>query len=142
MHTKAQIHCRPPGHDGPRNFFGLELGQAHRRLGSEVTIVEAARLIGAEDPDAVEVVRAALAARIGQVNAHILRLDVLGKRVADLADLDSREFDFGTAPATGGPEEESGQPVQAPDITRLIDDLEGRLEQRTSQLSAIERPLD
>ena len=70
-----------------------------------------------------------------------MRLDALGKRVAELADLDSREFDFGTAPATGGPEESPGQPVQAPDITRLIDDLEGRLEQRTSQLGALERVL-
>lgn len=39
---------------------GLELGQAHRRLGCDVTIVEAARLLGAEDSEAVEVVRAAL----------------------------------------------------------------------------------
>ncbi|MEQ1931987.1 MAG: FAD-dependent oxidoreductase [Parvularculaceae bacterium] len=39
---------------------GIELGQAHRRLGCEVTIVEAARLLGAEDEEAVEVLRAAL----------------------------------------------------------------------------------
>ena len=79
-----------------------------------------------------------LAARIGQVNAHVVRLDALGKRVAELADLDSREFDFGTAPATGGPEVAAGEPVQAPDITRLIDDLEARLDQRDSQLDALE----
>jgi pyruvate/2-oxoglutarate dehydrogenase complex dihydrolipoamide dehydrogenase (E3) component len=41
---------------------GLELGQAHRRLGAEVTIVEAARLLGAEDEEAVAVLRAALLA--------------------------------------------------------------------------------
>ena len=79
-----------------------------------------------------------LAARIGQVNAHVVRLDALGKRVAELADLDSREFDFGTVPATGGPEVAVGEPVQAPDITRLIDDLEARLDQRDSQLDALE----
>jgi murein DD-endopeptidase MepM/ murein hydrolase activator NlpD len=57
---------------------------------------------------------------------------------SELADLDSREFDFGTAPAMGGPEESPGEPAQAPDITRLIDDLESRLDQRDSQLGALE----
>ena len=126
-------------------FAGISLGQRVQSLGGNpVSRARAALLQKTEMADLRQQLQErvdALAARIGQVNAHILRLDVLGKRVADLADLDSREFDFGTAPATGGPEEESGQPVQAPDITRLIDDLEGRLEQRTSQLGAIERVL-
>ena len=126
-------------------FAGISLGQRVQSLGGNpVSRARAALLQKTEMTDLRQQLQErvdALAARIGQVNAHILRLDVLGKRVADLADLDSREFDFGTAPATGGPEEESGQPVQAPDITRLIDDLEGRLEQRTSQLGAIERVL-
>jgi murein DD-endopeptidase MepM/ murein hydrolase activator NlpD len=82
-----------------------------------------------------------LAARIGQVNAHVVRLDALGKRVAELADLDSREFDFGAAPSVGGPEEEAGESAQAPDIARLIDDLESRLVRRDSQMGAIERVL-
>ena len=126
-------------------FAGISLGPRDQSLGGNpVSRARAALLQKTEMADLRQQLQErvdALAARIGQVNAHILRLDVLGKRVADLADLDSREFDFGTAPATGGPEEESGQPVQAPDITRLIDDLEGRLEQRTSQLGAIERVL-
>lgn len=78
-----------------------------------------------------------LAARIGQVNAHVVRLDALGKRVAELADLDSREFDFSIAPSSGGPETE-GVAAQAPEISRLIDDVEGRLAQRGSQLDALE----
>ncbi|NBU25791.1 MAG: M23 family metallopeptidase [Gammaproteobacteria bacterium] len=81
-----------------------------------------------------------LAARIGQVNAHVVRLDALGKRVAELADLDSREFDFGIAPSSGGPESE-GIAAQAPDISRLIDDVESRLARRDSQMSALEAVL-
>lgn len=42
--------------------IGCELGQAHRRLGSEVAILEAARLCGREDPELVEVLRARLRA--------------------------------------------------------------------------------
>lgn len=40
---------------------GVELAQAHRRLGCEVTLVEAATLLPREDPDAVAVVHEALA---------------------------------------------------------------------------------
>lgn len=40
--------------------IGVELGQAYRRLGAEVTIVEAARILGKEDPQAVEILRDAL----------------------------------------------------------------------------------
>ncbi|MDH3433060.1 MAG: hypothetical protein OEM60_04350, partial [Gammaproteobacteria bacterium] len=47
----------------------------------------------------------ALAIRIAQMNARIIRLDALGRRLTDMADLDDGEFDFDTDPALGGPEE-------------------------------------
>ncbi len=51
-----------PGHlvvlgGGP---IGLEMAQAHRRLGPAVTVVEAARALGREDPEAAAVVLEAL----------------------------------------------------------------------------------
>ena len=39
---------------------GVELAQAHRRLGARVTVVEMARLLGAADPELAEAVRVAL----------------------------------------------------------------------------------
>lgn len=42
--------------------IGVELAQAHRRLGSKVTIVEAGAILGRDDPEAVDVVRRRLAA--------------------------------------------------------------------------------
>ena len=42
--------------------IGVELGQAFRRLGSEVVIVEAADILGREDPEAARVVLAQLRA--------------------------------------------------------------------------------
>jgi pyruvate/2-oxoglutarate dehydrogenase complex dihydrolipoamide dehydrogenase (E3) component len=40
--------------------IGVELAQAHRRLGAEVTVIEAARVLGREDPELAEVVITAL----------------------------------------------------------------------------------
>jgi murein DD-endopeptidase MepM/ murein hydrolase activator NlpD len=79
----------------------------------------------------------ALSARVGQVNAHVVRLDALGRRLAELADIDSREFDFDSAPSTGGPESE-GVSSEVPDLTRMIDELEDRISLRDAQLGALE----
>ncbi|NIR61665.1 MAG: hypothetical protein GWO02_20335, partial [Gammaproteobacteria bacterium] len=47
----------------------------------------------------------ALALRLGQMNAHVVRLDALGGRLTKMADLEDGEFDFDAAPPLGGPEE-------------------------------------
>ena len=44
----------------------------------------------------------ALAMRVGQMNANVIRLDALGKRLTRMANLDDGEFDFGQPPAFGG----------------------------------------
>ena len=80
-----------------------------------------------------------MSARIGQLNAHVVRLDVLGKRLAEMADVDSHEFDFSAAPSAGGPESEAGIPTQAADLTSLLDDFESRLAQRDAQLGVLEQ---
>ena len=57
----------------------------------------------------------ALAKRVGQMNAHVIRLDALGRRLTQMADIDEREFDFGNPPAQGGPEADSqGEAAQSP----------------------------
>lgn len=80
-----------------------------------------------------------LSARLGQLNAHVVRLDALGKRLAEMADVNSHEFDFSAAPSTGGPESESGVPVRAADLADLLDDFESRLAQRDAQLGVLEQ---
>ncbi len=79
----------------------------------------------------------ALAARMGQVNAHVIRLDALGKRLAQMANIDDREFDFDAAPSTGGPESD-GVAAQVPDLTRMLANLESRVARRDAQLSVLE----
>ncbi|HVO45076.1 MAG TPA: M23 family metallopeptidase [Steroidobacteraceae bacterium] len=80
----------------------------------------------------------AMAMRMGEVNAHVIRLDALGKRLTEMADIDSHEFDFDSAPPSGGPEALSGISAQIPDLSSKLQELEQRVALRDSQLSALE----
>jgi murein DD-endopeptidase MepM/ murein hydrolase activator NlpD len=81
----------------------------------------------------------ALAMRVGQMNANVIRLDALGKRLTRMANLDDGEFDFGHPPAIGGAESGAdGQPAQIPNLTAMVDDLQGQLSSREQQLGVLE----
>ena len=82
----------------------------------------------------------ALAARIGTLNAHLIRLDALGRRVTDLAGLDRGEFNFDDPPPAGGPDgdEFAGGSAQVPDLTAALDTLEAQLVDRQRQLTVLE----
>src|SRR4029077_2058422 len=62
----------------------------------------------------------AMAMRLGEMNAHVIRLDALGKRLTEMADIDSREFNFDRDPPAGGPEEGEGVSAQIPDLTAQL----------------------
>jgi murein DD-endopeptidase MepM/ murein hydrolase activator NlpD len=69
----------------------------------------------------------------------MIRLDALGKRLTEMANIDSHEFDFDSTPPTGGPEADGeGVTAQIPDITAKLNDLEQKVALRGSQLSALE----
>jgi murein DD-endopeptidase MepM/ murein hydrolase activator NlpD len=81
----------------------------------------------------------AMSIRVGELNAHVIRLEALGKRLTQMAKINSRELNFDVAPAVGGPEEAgAGMRAEIPDLTRMIDDLERKLQQRDPQLLALE----
>ena len=80
----------------------------------------------------------AMAMRLGEVNAHVVRLDALGKRLTEMADIDSREFNFDGDPPRGGPESDGGVSAQVPDLTNMLSQLEKRVDLRDSQLTALE----
>lgn len=80
----------------------------------------------------------AMAMRIGEVNAHVIRLDALGKRLTEMADIDSREFNFDRDPPSGGPSEGEGVSAQIPDLSAQLSQLEQRADLRESQLAALE----
>jgi murein DD-endopeptidase MepM/ murein hydrolase activator NlpD len=85
----------------------------------------------------------ALAIRMAQMNARIIRLDALGRRLTDMADLEDGEFDFNTAPALGGPEEPvaSGSNVVIPELVESMAALDDQLDNREAQLGVLESVL-
>jgi murein DD-endopeptidase MepM/ murein hydrolase activator NlpD len=85
----------------------------------------------------------ALAIRIAQMNARIIRLDALGRRLTDMADLEDGEFDFNSVPALGGPEEPvaTGSNVAIPEIVESMQSLDDQLNNREAQLGVLESVL-
>jgi len=81
----------------------------------------------------------ALAMRVGQMNANVIRVNALGKRLTRMANLNDGEFDFGNPPALGGSEAGAdGQPAQIPNLTAMVDDLQTQLSSREQQLGVLE----
>ena len=120
--------------------------------GSGVSLEEARTMTAQLDAEraAIETIRQqtedtldALAIRIGQMNARVIRLDALGRRLTDMADIDGDEFDFDTAPAMGGPEEPAIADGSAavPEVLTAMAELGYQLDSREAQLSVLERVL-
>ena len=86
----------------------------------------------------------ALAMRLGQLKSHVIRLDALGKRLIDMANLDKGEFDFDNPPAQGGPQQvdgEAGKLMEVPDFVHSMKDLSQQIEHRSLQLNVLESML-
>ncbi|GAB3092997.1 M23 family metallopeptidase [Pseudomaricurvus hydrocarbonicus] len=82
---------------------------------------------------------AALALRMAELQARLLRLDAVGERVTTVAKLDKGEFDFSMPPALGGPETvELGDAYQPPEFLQVMDQLTDQIENREQQLDTLE----
>ena len=82
----------------------------------------------------------ALALRLGQMNAHVVRLDALGARLTQMAGLKDGEFDFTSVPSLGGPEEPLGDNefMQISGVINALDVLDDQLTDRGRQLTVLE----
>jgi murein DD-endopeptidase MepM/ murein hydrolase activator NlpD len=78
----------------------------------------------------------ALTRRLGQLQAHVTRLNAVGERMTRMAELDTGEFDFDNPPPLGGPEDRSaGAPAPA------IDEFHTALDRFSRELGARERQM-
>jgi murein DD-endopeptidase MepM/ murein hydrolase activator NlpD len=84
----------------------------------------------------------ALALRMGELNANVIRLNALGSRLTGIADLDKGEFDFHNPPAIGGPVDQldySTDPAgQLPELLANAAAMESTLDDQEQQLFALE----
>jgi len=127
--------------------FGLYLGRGdHQRFALSDTL----RLGGvltqqkaqiAELKQQLQLRIDAMAMRLGEVNAHVIRLDALGKRLTEMADISSREFNFDHEPPRGGAAEGEGLSAQIPDLSRMLSELEQKVDLRQSQLAALQNAI-
>ena len=80
----------------------------------------------------------ALASRIGLLQAHVMRLDALGRKLVHMASIDKSEFDFDSTPALGGPETETNMGLEPSEVSQAIDQLSEELGKRENQLEVLE----
>jgi len=81
----------------------------------------------------------ALSLQLGRMQAESMRSNALGLRLAEMAGLDKREFDFSIEPAVGGTNSElPGNHLSQTDIKTVIDRVSANLSQESIELSLLE----
>ncbi|MCX4028322.1 M23 family metallopeptidase [Endozoicomonas sp. SM1973] len=80
----------------------------------------------------------ALALRVSELQSRLVRLDALGERLTQIADLDNGEFDFSEPPGLGGPESNDiDETFKPPQFIDLIDQLIKQIDNREAQLELL-----
>lgn len=81
----------------------------------------------------------AMAIRLGQVQAQLLRLDTLGERLAKIAGFKPQELMFDQAPGRGGaPSSIPSQDISFGDFTKQLDLLTRQVDDRGDKLGVLE----
>jgi len=81
----------------------------------------------------------AIAIQLGDMKAHVIRLDALGQRLTSMAGIKSSEFNFGHDPPQGGPEMDiPGSRPDIADISTMLKSLQSQIDLSGSRLSALE----
>jgi murein DD-endopeptidase MepM/ murein hydrolase activator NlpD len=81
----------------------------------------------------------AMAKRLGEMQAQLLRLDNLGERLAKLAGFKAQEFQFSETPGRGGPVSSvPSHDFSLNDLSNQADLLKRRVDDRGDKLSALE----
>jgi murein DD-endopeptidase MepM/ murein hydrolase activator NlpD len=81
----------------------------------------------------------ALAMRIGTIDANVIRLNALGKQLTQMANINSREFDFDHDPPQGGSDSDGvGRGAQVADVSAMIDSLSQQIDSRSAQFASLE----
>ena len=81
---------------------------------------------------------AAVGRQLAQMHARLLRMEAIGAHLTDAADLHQDEFDFGRAPAQGGPVDKSQVSLGWHELGFEIDTLSAQLKRRETELDILD----
>lgn len=85
---------------------------------------------------------AAMAVKLGEMQAQLMRLDALGERVQGLAGVKPQEFNFRELPPRGGPvPSSSDEPLSMNEFREVLDALARDVEYRADYMNAVESTL-
>lgn len=86
---------------------------------------------------------AAMAVRLGEMQAQLMRLDALGERVQGLAGVKPQEFNFKELPGRGGAEPSSmtGRHLTMQEFQQLLDATARNVEHRADYMNVVETTL-
>lgn len=86
---------------------------------------------------------AAMAMKLGEMQAQLMRLDALGERVQGLAGVKPQEFNFKELPGRGGaePSSISEQPMSMSEFQRALDAMAQDVEHRADYMNVVETAL-
>jgi murein DD-endopeptidase MepM/ murein hydrolase activator NlpD len=80
----------------------------------------------------------ALAAKVGELQARILRLDAFGERLAKAAGIKREEFRFDEKPGQGGPVVPLGPELTVPEFQRMLDEMSRVVDDRSEKLGVLD----
>jgi len=106
-----------------------EVSHYERELARQAAAIEAAKREAATHLNA-------LARRLGQLQAQVLRLNALGGRLTQMAGLDEREFSFESDVAQGGPEAPAA--AAGSEVTSALERLGAEVQAAEARLKALE----
>jgi murein DD-endopeptidase MepM/ murein hydrolase activator NlpD len=86
---------------------------------------------------------AAMAIKLGEMQAQLMRLDALGERVQGLAGVKPQEFNFREPPGRGGMVEKTPQvePLSMSEFQRVLDAMARDVENRADYMNVVETTL-
>jgi len=80
----------------------------------------------------------ALAVKVGELQARILRLDAFGERLAKAAGIKREEFRFDETPGRGGPAPATGRDLTVTEFNEMLAELSRVLDDRSDKLGVLD----
>jgi murein DD-endopeptidase MepM/ murein hydrolase activator NlpD len=80
----------------------------------------------------------ALAVKVGELQARILRLDAFGERLAKSAGIKSEEFRFDERPGQGGPAPVAGRELSLGEFQQMLAEISRTLDDRSDKMGVLD----